>query len=195
MARSAACAGRRFNDLILFCIMLKTSLIFRSFRKAGLWNHFCLVQYWIFVILLEEDSIQPFLRCILYCCPVIFLHFQLHYMNFQVFLIMSICSFDVDLDCGWWFKFCHRSKIILSWTIHDQIIIEMIAFPDHDNCQSLLSLFYIASCVHARAGLKIIACESTESIQKSNVTQQTSKQSSQWHLWREGLDLPTVFCF
>jgi succinate dehydrogenase hydrophobic anchor subunit len=49
----------------------------------------------------------------------------------------------------------------------------MIAFPDHDNCQSLLSLFYIASCVHARVGLKIIACESTESVQKSNVTQQT----------------------
>ena len=147
--------------MIQFCIMLKTSLIFRSFRKAGLWKHLCLVQYWIFVILQEEDSIQPFLRCILYCCPVIFLHFQLHYINFSDHFYLFF-----------WYRFIvigdqilfHRSKIILTWTIHDQIIIEMIAFPDHDNCQSLLFLFYIASCVHARVGLKIIACESTESV-------------------------------
>ena len=43
-----------------------------------------------------------------------------------------------------------ESKIILSGKRHDQINIEMIAFPDHDSCQSLLPSVRIARSLNLK---------------------------------------------
>ena len=73
--------ARSSGEWFLLCIMPLPSLIFHCFRKAGLWKIFCLVQYLLFFLLLEEDSIQPFFRCILYFGRVNFLRFQMHSKN------------------------------------------------------------------------------------------------------------------
>ena len=134
----------------------------------------CLMDlFWSLICSFHVDlAIQLFLRCILVFCPVLLMLFQLRWMN----LFWSfICSFHVDLDSGLWFKFC-RSKFILSWTNHVQIIIRMrsAAFIDHDNCQFLLAPLH-TTCVCVTMILKFIACEPTESARETDGTDQMFK--------------------
>ena len=160
MARSA---GRRFNDSILHYVEDLSDFSF--FQESRFMKPLLLSS----VLDLRHTAGGRFNPAISQ------VHFILLSCDFSPFSI-ALYEFSSFPDHVYLFFWCrsrlwlviqilfHRSKIILSWTIHDQIIIEMITFPDHDNCQSLLSLFYIASCVHARVRLKIIACESTESV-------------------------------
>ncbi len=166
MARSAGWS----SAFGLVCTLLKTSLIFRSFRTAGLWQHFCLVQYRIFVILEDKDSIQPFLRWFVllsYDFNAFSIVFQ--WMNFYW---SFICSSYADLDSGQWFNF-HWYKIILSWTNHNQILIQIraAAFPSGEryvHCHFLLDSLR-TTCVCVRMVLKFISFEPIESVRETNV--------------------------
>ena len=154
MARSA---GRRFNDSIMH--YFEDLSDFSFFQESRFMKILLLSS----VLDLRHTSGGRFNPAI----PQV--HFVLPSCQFSLFsialfefiLINSTCSFDVDLDCGGWFKFCSidprssypgkgTAKLTSKWSYFPIMIAVTKYFP----------LFYISSCVHARVTLQIIACAS-----------------------------------